>query len=173
MTLLAKRYATALYMAAKGRGATDTVEQQLAGIHAGIADLSVKALLTSPDLAAAERERIVGKLVEGADELVRGLVAVLQQRRRLEVLFDIHPQFRAMVLTDRGEVEGVVETPRPLGDAEMQSITQLASKLSNLKVSLAQKVAPELLGGIRLRVGNILYDGSVQSSLEQLMQARV
>jgi F-type H+-transporting ATPase subunit delta len=175
MSLLARRYATALFLSVRDRAAADAavataVEEQLAGIHATVADQAVRALLQSPDLVAADRERIIGKIVEGKHELLQGLLAVLQRRRRLDVLFDIYPEYRGLALAARGEVEGVVETPRQLGESELQSISALADKLSGKSVSLVQQIVPELIGGVRLRVGNILYDGSVQSSLAQLEQ---
>ena len=66
------------------------------------------------------------------------------------------------------EVDGILETPRPLSDAEVASLATLASSLSGLKVTLAVKDNPDLIGGVRLRVGNTLYDGSVQAALQQL-----
>jgi F0F1-type ATP synthase delta subunit len=50
----------------------------------------------------------------------------------------------------------------------MAALTGLAARLSGKKVTLTQVLAPELLGGVRLRLGNVLYDGSVLASLQQM-----
>ena len=67
-------------------------------------------------------------------------------------------------------MEGVVETPRPLGPDDLARLQELAQKLCGKKCSLSVRVRPDLIGGVRLFVGNMLYDGSVKSTLEQLEQ---
>lgn len=172
MTLLAKRYATALHMAAHAAGgdALDRVERDVAELHAVLAPAAARALLTSPDVRPAERAAALEKLGAGRHPLVQNLIGVLQHRRRLAVLFDLHPAFHELRLRDRGEVEGVVETPHPLGDAELGALRELAGRLSGKKVSLTVAIRPELLGGVRLQVGNVLYDGSMAAALAQLEQ---
>jgi F-type H+-transporting ATPase subunit delta len=129
-----------------------------------------RALLTSPDVREAELTAVLGKLGAGRHVLVQNLIGVLQHRRRIEVLFDLHPEYHALALEQRGEVEGKVETPHALPAAEMQSLTALAGVLTGKKVTLTQELRPALLGGVRLRVGNVLFDGSMQQALQQLEQ---
>ena len=69
---------------------------------------------------------------------------------------------------DRGEVEGVAESAHPLGDDELKALTELASRLSGKQVVLTAAHKPELIGGVRLVVGNVLYDGSLRAALDQL-----
>jgi F-type H+-transporting ATPase subunit delta len=170
MTLLAKRYATALHLAAQGQRAADAVDGDLQALAAGLAAPSARTLLLSPDLGAAERDRLLERLGAGRHALVQNLLGVLRERRRLDVLFDLAPAYHALRLHDRGEVEGVAESARPLDASAMSSLAALASRLSGKKVSLTANVQPELLGGVRLRVGNVLYDGSMKSALDQLEQ---
>jgi F-type H+-transporting ATPase subunit delta len=168
MTLLAKRYAEALYALAKGQGAIDAVGSELASLHTALQAPGARALLTSPDVTAAERSRLFGRLAQSSHPLVANLIGVLQHRRRLEALFDLQPAFRALAMADRGEVEGIAESAHPLGAAELQALTALAGRLSGKKVQLTTADRPELLGGVRLRVGNVLYDGSLRAALDQL-----
>jgi F-type H+-transporting ATPase subunit delta len=100
--------------------------------------------------------------------LVANLVGVLQQRRRLDVLADMPTAFRDLFMQDRGEVEGVAESAHPLGADELTALTTLANRLSGKKVLLTSKHNPDLLGGVRLIVGNVLYDGSLRAALTQL-----
>jgi F-type H+-transporting ATPase subunit delta len=170
MTLLAKRYATALHSLAQEQNAVDAVGSDLLAVHEALASPGARALLTSPDVSAVERERVTGNLAKGRHQLVGNLIGVLQHRRRIEVLFDLQPAYRALVMSQRGEVEGVAETAHPLGDAELQALQALAGRLSGKKVHLKVALRRELLGGVRLFVGNVLYDGSLQKALEQLEQ---
>jgi F-type H+-transporting ATPase subunit delta len=170
MTLLAKRYATALFLLSKQHGAVDAVAADVLVLHQALAAPAARAAVTSPDVAAAERAKVLAALGRGRHQLVQNLIGVLHHRRRLEVLFDLYPAFHTLLLADRGEVEGVAESPHALGDAELASLQALAGRLSGKKVSLTVAIRPELLGGVRLRVGNVLYDGSMAATLTQLEQ---
>lgn len=165
MTLLAKRYAEALYALSKQHGVADAVAAQVQAMHGVLTTPGARALFTGPNVSREQRLAMLGKLTAGSHPFVANLVGVLDRRHRLEVLFDLHPALRVLVMRDRGEVEGVVETPQVLGEAEMASLTELARRLSGKTVHLVQKHKPELLGGVRLCVGNVLYDGSLQASL--------
>jgi F-type H+-transporting ATPase subunit delta len=170
MTLLTRRYATALFLAAKAQNAVPRVEADLGAMHAGLQEGALQAMLLSPDVPGPERARVLQKLGAGKSPLVQNLLQVLLRRRRQEVLFDLQPAFRALCMQERGEIEGVVETPRPLAPDDVARLAQLAQQLSGRKCSLAVRVRPELIGGVRLLLGHVLYDGSVQSGLEQLEQ---
>ncbi|MBM3973127.1 MAG: ATP synthase F1 subunit delta [Planctomycetes bacterium] len=170
MTLQAKRYAQALHSAAVAAGAADAVLADLQALQQVISSPAARALLTSPDITTAERAAVLEKVARGHHTLVANLLGVLQQRHRLEVLFDVHPAYRALLMAARGEVEGVVESAHPLGADEVGSLEALAGRLSGKKVKLTVVTRADVLGGVRLRIGNVLYDGSLQSQLGQLAQ---
>ena len=170
MTLLARRYANALFLAAREKGAVAAVGKDLEVLHAVLAAPAARAVLLSPDLKATERERLLEKLAAGRNPLVKGLLQTALHRRRLEMLPALQPAFRELELKERGEVEGVAETARPLDPADVQQVTALAQKLAGKKVLLRVEVHPELIGGLRLKLGNELYDGSVSTALAQLEQ---
>ena len=168
MTLLAKRYASALFTLAKEKGAADAVAADLAVLHGELHAPGAAELISSPDVPADERAKVLAKLTDGRHELLVNLVGVLQHRRRLEVLADLPAAFRELLMQDRGEVEGVAQSAHPLGDDELKALTELASRLSGKKVVLTAAHKPELIGGVRLVVGNVLYDGSLRAALDQL-----
>ena len=168
MTLLAKRYATALFALAKDKGAVDAIASDLSQLHGELHAPHAAALLTSPDVHVEERQQILNKLTAGRHELVANLVGVLQHRRRLEVLADLPTAFRELLMADRNEVSGVAESAHPLNEEELKALTELACRLSGKKVTLTAKHRPDLIGGVRLVVGNVLYDGSLPAALNQL-----
>jgi F-type H+-transporting ATPase subunit delta len=168
MTLLAKRYADALHALAEEQGLTETLGAELQALHETLAAPGTRALLLSPDVTSAEREQLLRKLTAGRHQLLQNVVGVLEHRRRLAVMFELYPAWRTLVMAARGEVDGVAETPHPLPEQELAALEALAGRLSGKKVSLTVAVRPELLGGVRLRVGNVLYDGSLRAALDQL-----
>ncbi len=178
MTLLAKRYASALFALATeqekaaqeqtGQKVTDAVAADLSALHAALTSPAARAVIMSPDVTATERAALLDKLCSGRVGLLRNLVGVLQQRRRLDVLFDLQPAYQALVMAARGEVEGIAETAHALAADELAALTALAGRLSGKKVHLTTVLRPELIGGVRLRIGNVLYDGSLRAALDQL-----
>lgn len=178
MTLLARRYATALHLAATQGNSEQQRGEQVAGqlladltaVHAALQLPGARAMLLSPDLGHEQRQQLLERLGQGRHPLLQNLLQLLLRRHRLEVLFDLQPAFRALVMQDRGQLDGVVETPLPLDEAQLADLQRLSEQLTRKQVALRVEVKPELIGGVRLRLGNVLYDGSVKSALDQLEQ---
>src|SRR5262249_3043314 len=89
-------------------------------------------------------------------------------RRRTEVLPDLPEAFEALRREARGELHGVVETALPLQPDQLQSIEQAAGRAFGKTVKLVVRQTPALLGGLRIRIGNTLWDGSVKAQLQEL-----
>ena len=68
----------------------------------------------------------------------------------------------------RGEVEGVVESAKLLDVKELGELETTVSASVGAKASLELRINPDLLGGVRVRVGNTLYDGSIATAIEDL-----
>ena len=155
MTLLAKRYATALHLAAKAGNAVTQVESDLQSMHADLNDRRTQALLQSPDVTSAERLRVVQKLGAGHHALVQNLLHVVLRRRRQDVLSELYPAYLALCMQERGEIKGVVETPLPLGSDDLARLQEMARSLTGKTCVLTVRVRPELLGGVRLVLANV------------------
>ena len=169
MSRLADRYATALFAAAVEAQATDTVERELVGLAEVFADDAVRRVLAEPDVPRDVVEKSLAKLGEGRHQLIRNLFGVLAERRRVMVLPEIPEAFRALARAARGELTGVVESSHELDCVGHGEARRIAKELSGGQtVELSFKVVPELLGGVRLRIGNTLYDGSLKTQLEDL-----
>jgi len=168
MSLIASRYARALFEAASAARAIDAVGEDLGRLEQALENVGLRAQIMEPVTPAELRARTMRELASGAHQLTRNLVEVLLARRRWEILGDLLPAFEALVRVSRGEEVGVVESPHPLDAEQLAALASTASGLSGKKVSLEQSIVPELLGGLRLRVGNTLYDSSVATALEDL-----
>ena len=167
--ILARRYAKALFEAAQGAGAVDTIAADLAAIDAVVADSGVRRVVVSPEISGAVRGQVVARLGEGRHALTRNLLGVLARRRRTAILPELRAAFDADVRESRGEVTGVVESARSLGSDALAEVEQLAGKLAGGRtVYLTVRENPSLIGGIRLKIGNTLFDGSVATQLDEL-----
>jgi F-type H+-transporting ATPase subunit delta len=168
MSVLIQRYATAIFEVASKGGVVDEVGQDLRKIHQTLDSAGMRALVVSPETTASRRQQVVMKIVEGAHQLTRNLVGVILQRRREAILYDLGPAYEELVRRARGEALGIVESAKPMDTVQHKQVEKTASQLTGKKVSLSVKENPDLIGGIRIYVGNTLYDGSIASALEQL-----
>lgn len=170
MNALATRYAGALLDVAAARDQVDAVAGDLEQVHAVLeAEPRIVAALAGPETSAEQRRSLLDKLAAGRHELVANTLHTLERRQRLGLLEALWPAFRALLRARRDEAVGVVETARPLDEAQRGAVQELAGRLAGGRsVHLDFHDDPELIGGVRLKLGNTLYDGSVASALQGL-----
>ena len=168
MSRLGRRYARALFEAAEEKGAIDAVAADLEKVKQALGVEGVRDVILDPQISRTQRGALVEKIVEGGHELSLNLVGVLLRRRREAVLPELHEEFGAMLREARGEVEGVVESAKLLDVKKLEELEAAVSASIGAEVYLEMRMNPDLIGGVRVRVGNTLYDGSVATALEEL-----
>jgi F-type H+-transporting ATPase subunit delta len=171
MSLLANRYARALFEAALAQDAVDTIAGDLEAIEGELQDPRVRQFALSPDTPGTARKRAFDALTKGRHGLVRNLGGVLLARHRHGLLPQLRPAFRRLAMAHRGELDAVMETAVPVDDDTLGRVEARAETLCGKKVLLEVKQNPELIGGIRLRIGNTLWDNSVATAIEELERA--
>ncbi|MEM7204891.1 MAG: ATP synthase F1 subunit delta [Planctomycetota bacterium] len=168
MSAIARRYARALFEVAEAAHASDAVANDLARLREAFGDAQVRAVLLGPETPREKVQGMMDKLLSGGHEITGKMVRVVLGRRREAVLPDLHDAFGELLREARGEVRGLVESAKPMSH---DALTQLEQKMTGLigrQVRLELAVEPGLIGGVRVRVGNTLYDGSVATALEDL-----
>jgi len=143
---------------------------QLVGLLDGLegaADLLVGALLS-----AAQRRQLIQRVFAGrVSETVEAMLDVLARRGRVGLLWAISQQYRHRLNARRGKVEVTVTTASALDDEQRQRVTDAIAQAIEAEPVLTTKVDPSLLGGMRLRVGDRLFDASVATDLKRLREA--
>lgn len=171
---LAAPYANALFAIARDRGAVDACERELAALAALVAESpDLARLVASPVLDRAAQARALAAVLEraGADPLVRALVGVAARNRRLYALPAIARAFARLAAAHRGEVEAAVESARPLPEDLGNRLRETIAAALGRKVALRATVNPGLLGGLLVRVGSTLVDGSLRTRLRTIGNA--
>ncbi|MDA1265819.1 MAG: F0F1 ATP synthase subunit delta [Planctomycetota bacterium] len=107
-------------------------------------------------------------VLEGFHPTTRKFVHLCFSRRRREVLDGIAEAFRVRVLSERGVVEGVVESPRALGSSELGKLKENLAQRLGKEVLLTSRINEELVAGVRVYVGSNMIDQSVQGRMEDL-----
>jgi F-type H+-transporting ATPase subunit delta len=165
----ARRYARALLDVALAQGAAEGVRRGLrTAARALAAHAELRAVLEHPAVAAARKRALVEQLFEDEHALVRRLLALLAERERISLLPDVERLFSRLWNAQRGVVEAEALSVEPLGDAQRRALEAALRKLSGRDVELTATVAPELLGGVVVRMDGRVYDGSVRGRLRAL-----
>ena len=165
----ARRYAEAAFEIAER---DDTMSAWLAAFDIAEARLGapeVARLLASPAIPATAREalldRILGESVSGAQ---RNMLALLVRRGRFELLPMVSAEFRRLYRRREGIVEAVVTSAAPLDASEVTALAERLAVTAGARVELSQRVDASLIGGLQVRLGDRLIDGSVRGRLERL-----
>jgi F-type H+-transporting ATPase subunit delta len=165
----ARRYAEAAFEIAERDDSLAAWLAALAVAGERLTAPEVLRLLSNPAIAASARvevlERILRDDVTGAP---RNLLALLVRRGRFELLPAVIREFTRLHHRREGIVEAIVTSATPLEDSEVEALQQRLVAMTGSRVELQQQVDPDLLGGLQVRVGDRLIDGSVRGRLERL-----
>jgi F-type H+-transporting ATPase subunit delta len=165
----ARRYAEAAFEIAERddsmaawSAAFDVAEARLTGPD-------VMRLLGSPAIPADSRERLLDRLLgDAVSGAPRNLLALLVRRGRFEQLPLVAAEFRRLHRQREGIVEAVVTSAVPLDARDVAALEERLAATAGARVELSQRVDASLIGGLQVRLGDRLIDGSVRGRLERL-----
>jgi F-type H+-transporting ATPase subunit delta len=169
---VAGTYAEALYDAAAESGAVEAVKADLAGFRTAFADSEDLArTLENPEVDTPHKRAVVTALSAGANRLVANFLQLLVDRGRIGEIGEIADAFDARVDEAEGRIAVEALTAVPLTDDLRRSIVDKVQADTGRTVALAERVDPEVLGGLVLRVGGYVVDGSLRSRLAGLQRS--
>jgi F-type H+-transporting ATPase subunit delta len=166
---IAQVYARALFEVATEHDQLDEVHEQLdqfAEAMAGNRQLAV--FFFSPYFSVTEKKDGLEKAVQGANPAVNNFLQALIERHRMPAIFRIRSEFDALWREARRLLPVRVTSAIELDDSLVQEIGDRIGKQVDRQVELSSEVDPDILGGIVLRVGNVVLDASIKNRLEQL-----
>jgi ATP synthase F1 delta subunit len=168
---VATTYAEALYESAADNDAVEPVARDVAAFAeawAGSADL--RAVLEDPEIDTPQKKAAVAALTEDAQPLVRNFLQVLLDRGRMEDFPEIARAVADRVARAQGRLEVTVVTAVPLPDDLRERIVARIREKTGSEVDLSETVDPDIVGGLVLRVGASVVDGSVRHRIEELRE---
>jgi F-type H+-transporting ATPase subunit delta len=171
---LAERYAVALFDLADERRTLDEVASDLRQLRAMVqASPDLLRLIRSPILSRDEQSKGIGALAEraGLSPLVRDFLAVVARNRRLFAVPAMIEAFLAKLAARRGEVTAEVFAAQPLSEAQLAALNEQLRRSIGSRVSVDVHVDPGLIGGLVLKLGSRMVDGSIKSKLQRLQLA--
>ena len=167
-----RRYARALFDTAMKAGSLDQVEEDLRGIDQtfrGVPRLG--RALGAPTIAASRKKELLEQAFsQRVSPLTLRFLTLALTRRRQDIFLDIYAEFRRLANDARGIVPVKVQTAVALTDAERDQLATALAKRTGKQVRLEVDVEPELIGGMIVRMGDNILDGSIRSKLRRLHQ---
>jgi len=167
-TARAKRYAQAVFQIAQQSGEYDKWLSDLETLGSLKKDNIYYKALEDPALTYEGKARLLRELFSGISPMAVNLVSLLIERRILGILPGIRQEFQGLLDAYRGIERATVSTAIPLDDDERRQLEDRLENVTGKKVAVTTTVNPALIGGIVVRFGGKLLDGSTRSKLEAL-----
>jgi F-type H+-transporting ATPase subunit delta len=172
LVTIARPYAEAVFRLAKEKGQLSAWSGHLASLAAYVRNADVATCIADPAPTAAQKADIVTSLLgKGVDGDLANFIQVLATNNRLSVLPEIADFFENLKSAEEGVRDAVVYSAFPLDDKQSRDLLPSLEAHFKSKLSLEIKVDPELIGGVKVVVGDQMLDVSVRGKLEAMTTA--
>jgi len=174
MTQIPQRYAKALLSIAKEKEQLYLIKEELGKIKEVIysSPFIIRAFF-SPHIPREEKMAFIDNLFPAISSLSRRFIELLLIKRRETFLPLILDKFNELLLLEENKIDMELFTPLPISDKLIAKIKQKFQSKFNKEIILKIIEEPALIGGIRVRVGNELFDGSVEYQLKFLKERMI
>jgi F-type H+-transporting ATPase subunit delta len=168
--MVAKRYALALFQIAKEQQLLGVVEEELRVVkEVFVYNTDLKALLKSSKLTIDKKKEILTTAFTSVNPYVLNTLMILIDRHREDEIIEVANQFLELANEEKGIADAQVISTRELSEAEREAISAtFGAKVGKKSLRIENIVDSELLGGVKLRIGNRIYDGSLRGKLDRL-----
>ncbi|NLI00082.1 MAG: ATP synthase F1 subunit delta [Chthonomonadales bacterium] len=168
---VARRYAGALFGAARRLGRVAEVDADLESILAARRDSpAFRQVLESPLIPAERKKLIMDRALAGVEPLTRAFVDLLISKRRTDALPAIREEYRRCADEAAGIARVEVTVAAPITDAELAQLRAALEARCGSRVAMHVRVEPAVLGGVIARIGDTVWDGSVRGALETMRE---
>jgi F-type H+-transporting ATPase subunit delta len=164
-------YAKALLGAAEKAGQSDQVLEELDALVADVLDKQpdFDEALRTPRITPEAKLQLLDRVFAGrVSPLLLNFLKVAAQHERLDTLRAIQRAARKLYNEMRGRVEVLVQSAAPISNQLRLNISTRLREMLGRDVVLHSEINPELLGGLVVRVGDTVYDGSLAGKLKSM-----
>lgn len=170
--VVSKRYAEALFQLGKEKGILDELrDQSLLVKKVFDENKELATFLTHPKVDLQSKKDFVAKAFASLQTELVNALKLLIDRNRIANVPDIADELVQLVNEENGIADATVYSVRQLTDAEKQQLSKSFSKHLNKKeIKINNVVDPSVIGGVKIRVGNTIYDGTISGKLHRIEQ---
>ena len=166
---VARVYAQALFDAAREAGAVEQVRRELSDFVAALAaSAPLRKVLADPQIETRAKTRVLAEVTRGGQQLLANTLQLMLDRGRFAAVPELNQAYDALAIVEEGVVEVEVISAAELSPETEKKIAARVQEATGRRVEMARRVDPDILGGLVLRIGDIIVDGSVKARIRQL-----
>jgi F-type H+-transporting ATPase subunit delta len=169
MEEIASVYARSLFEVAQEQGKLDDVRDQL-GDFADTLDSNqeMQVFFFSPYFSTPEKEEGLDKVVTGAEPILQNFLKLLIEKHRMPAVFRVRRSFDELWQRENKLLPVEVTSAIELDQNTVKQIGDRIGEETGQKIELSERVDPDILGGLVVRVGNSIIDSSIRARLDSL-----
>lgn len=170
--LVSKRYALALFQLAQEQNMVNEFEEQLRVVQEVVQEnRDLLVVLKHPKVSFEQKQTLLKEAFSAMLPQIQSTLSMLLDRHRIDIVVDMVAEFVELANEAKGTAEAKVYSVRPLTEDEGQALSQtFAQKVGRQSLKIQNIVDKSLIGGVKLRIGNRIYDGSVSGKLERIQR---
>ena len=165
-----RRYATALYQEADADGVLEAVDDDVLMLRRSLeSNRELSRFFKSPVIPTEKKDTILQKLLgEKVHDLLVQFLRLLVEKDRETLTKEILDQYQTLRDEHRGIVDATVTVAQSLADEDREALVEALEKKTGKDVRLHLEENPDLIGGLVVRIGDQVFDGSVRNQLNAL-----
>lgn len=172
LSTIARPYAEAAFKLADGTGNLKAWSESLANLAGVAQDPAILTMIGDPKLSGAQAADVFLRVLDGKlSEHERNFVSVLAENRRLEVLPEIRAQFDVLKNEREGVQDVEIISAFPLESQQQADLIGALEQNTRKKVNAKVTIDPELIGGVKIVIGDKVIDASARAQLAALESA--
>jgi len=166
---IAEIYARALFEVASEQDALDEIHDQLGEFADAMGEKRDLAIFFfSPHFSVSEKKAGLERAVDDAHPALSNFLQALIERHRMPAIFRIRTRFEALWEQERRRLPVQITSAVELEESVIEGIGARIGEQVERQVEISSSIDPDILGGVVLRVGNVVLDASIKNRLEQL-----
>jgi F-type H+-transporting ATPase subunit delta len=169
---VARRYAAALMNQALASGSLDTVSKELGGVATTLEGSPLLgAFLANPLVVRERKKAIMAQVFEKeVGKATMGFLSLLVDKRRIDSFAEVKTEFDRLVRAHKSIVSASATSAVPLTAAQVKALEKALEARTGKDIELTTSVDPSLMGGVLVRIGDTVLDGTVRGKLDRLRE---
>jgi F-type H+-transporting ATPase subunit delta len=166
---IARVYAEALFEAARDGDKLDAIHEQLGEFADAVSDSKdLQVFLFSPYFSSTEKREGIERAVSGAEPELINFLELLIEKHRMPAIFRIRDRFDDLWAEAKKRLEVTLTSAVELDPKVVEKVGAEIERQTKRTIDLRSEVDEGIIGGLRLRVGNMVLDASLRNQLEKL-----
>jgi ATP synthase F1 delta subunit len=169
MEEIARVYSEALFEVALDKDKLDAIHDQLGEVADALDESrDLQVFFFSPYFSSNEKRDGISRAISGAEPELVNFLELLAEKHRMPALFRVRKRFDELWAKENKRLEVTVTSAVELDASVVESVGAEIEKQTGQTIELNSQIDPEIIGGIKLQVGNMVLDASIRNRLEKL-----